>query len=89
MWPRRPADGVQDPLRRGRDPLERAEQQRRIEIPLHAAVRADDLPPALDRDAPVEADDVAAGLRHRRQQCVVPVPKWIVGTSTAPSTRAE
>src|SRR5258708_14137685 len=42
------------------DALERAEQQRRIEVALDAAVGADALPRLVERRAPVGADDVAA-----------------------------
>ena len=57
-------DGVQDSVRRGRHALERAQQKRRIEISLDSAVRAHDLPPALDRDPPVEPDDIAAAAAY-------------------------
>src|SRR6266508_2968579 len=57
-------DCFEDPERRGLSPLPGAEQEGGIEIPLDGAVRADDLPAALDRDPPVEADDVAADGGH-------------------------
>src|SRR4051812_31376158 len=62
------SDEVENPVRRGCDPLEGAEEKRRVEVPLYAALRSDDLPAAVDRDPPVETDDVTAGHGHRGQE---------------------
>src|SRR5262245_38344744 len=45
----------------GEHAIERAEEQRRIQIALHRAVGANPLPRFVERRAPVGADDVAAG----------------------------
>ena len=68
MWPGRPPARVEDVARRRLDPLPRPEQHGRVEVALHAAVVADLRPAAVERDPPVEADHVAAGLGHRAQQ---------------------
>src|SRR5689334_16018774 len=52
----------EDVVRRGKHAVERAEQERRIEVALDAAVRANPLPRLVERRAPVGADDVAAGV---------------------------
>ena len=65
---RAPANRLEDPQGGRLDPLPRAEQQRRLEVPLHAAFGADELPGAIDRDPPIDADHVAAGLGHLLQQ---------------------
>ena len=62
MCPGRPPARARMSSVGGEDALERAEQQRRIEIALDAAVRADPLPRFVERRAPVGADHVAAGL---------------------------
>ena len=69
--------------RLGLDDLPRREEDGGVEVPLHGAVR--DLRPALvERDPPVEPDHVAARRTAISSRSVaVPVPKWIVGTSTA------
>ena len=56
------ADAREDVVGLLEHPRRRAEQQRRIEIALDAAVGADARPRLVDRDAPVGADDVAARL---------------------------
>src|SRR5438309_6772310 len=43
---RRPPDGLQ------------AEEGRRVQVPLNAAVRADSSPSRIDRNPPVDADDI-------------------------------
>ena len=48
-------------------PFRRAEQQGRIEIALHGAVVADALPGPVERNPPVNADDVAARLPQFRE----------------------
>ena len=68
MWPGRPPAALEDRDRRRLDPLERPEQERGIEVPLHAAIAADPLPPLVEPDAPVEADHVASGRGHRLEQ---------------------
>ena len=67
--------------RRLLDALPRAEQHGRVEVALDAAIEADRRPAAVERDAPVEPDHVAARVAQLREQMpAVPVPKWIVGT---------
>ena len=44
------------------------EQHGRVEVSLDGAVIAGELPALVERDAPVEADHVAAGGGHRREQ---------------------
>src|SRR6266508_1550363 len=65
----RPSSGTfKDNSGLGLDPLPRAEQGRRVEVALHAAIVADELPAAVERHAPVEPDHVAPSIGHRRQQ---------------------
>src|SRR6185312_11973725 len=52
----------------GLDSLPRAEQEGRIEVPLHAPVLTGLRPATVERNAPVEPDHVAARLGHRRQE---------------------
>ena len=68
MWPVRP---------RARRSTSNAPRSRRstgpssrvgVEVALHREVVAHEVPPLVERYAPVEADDVAARLPHRRQQ---------------------
>src|SRR5438128_10461377 len=61
----RPAEHVE---RRGLDALPRAEQDGGVEIALDAALGADLVPAAVELDPPVEADHVAAGGSHLREQ---------------------
>ena len=68
MWPGRPPARASTSSAAASIALPRPEQQRGIEVALHAAVVADERPAVVERDAPVEADDVAARARHRRQQ---------------------
>ena len=63
-----PAGRLEDGVGRTLHAVPRPEEQRRIEVPLDAAVRPDPLPALAERDPPVEADDVAAGRRHRLEQ---------------------
>ena len=88
--PGRPPRAREHVERRRLDPLPGAEQDARVEVPLHRALVPTARPAVVERDAPVEADRVAAGRGHLGEQAaVVPVPKWIVGTPAAASTRAE
>ena len=78
--------------RAGLDALPRAEQRRRIEVALHAAVVADDGPAVVERDPPVEADHVAAGGGHRGQQrrgARAEVDRRHAGLASAARTRAD
>ena len=59
------ARACEDLVGRREHAIERAEQQRRIEISLDAAVGADALPGFVERCAPVGANDVAPGLAAR------------------------
>ena len=68
MWPGRPPARRSTSRAARLDALPRAEQRGGVEIPLHAAVAATSCPALVERDPPVEADHVAAGARHRRQQ---------------------
>src|SRR5215212_4568052 len=65
---RPPSGTVENSSRFGFDPLPRGEQHGRIEVALYAALVADFGPAAVQRDAPVEADDVAAGGGHVAQE---------------------
>ena len=56
-------------------PIERAEQQRRIEIALDGAVEADALPGLVERRPPVGADDVPPASRSSPRIAPVPTPK--------------
>ena len=90
MWPGRPPARSSTSRAARLDPLPRPEQHGRVEVPLHAAVVPDLLPARVERDAPVEADHVAARARPSHGSSVaVPVPKWIVGTSTEARIRAD
>ena len=62
------AGSVEDVVGGGLDALPRAEQDGRVEVPLDAALRADGEPALVERDAPVEADRVAARGGHRAEQ---------------------
>src|SRR5271157_236031 len=44
------------------------EEQHRIEIALHGAFEAEALPSGVERNAPVEANDVGAGFLHRGEK---------------------
>src|SRR4051794_12030163 len=57
---RPPSGTVENSSRLGFDSLPRREHHGGIEVALHAALVADLRPPAVERDAPVEADHVAA-----------------------------
>ena len=63
-----PACRLEDGVGRALYAVPRPQEQSRIEVPLDAAVRPDLLPALAERDAPVEADDVAARGRHRLEQ---------------------
>src|SRR5262245_8001851 len=65
---RPPSGTAEDIPRCGLDPLPRTEQHRRVEVALHPPVLAYLGPPTIERNAPVEADDVAAGCRHVREK---------------------
>ena len=65
---RPPAGGIDDRLGGPLDALPRAEQQRRLEIPLHASVVADPLPGLVERRSPVQADHVTSDGSHRLQE---------------------
>ena len=79
-----PARALEHVERRRLETVPRREQRGRIEVALHASL-ADELPAFVERDAPVEPDHVAARCREQRGR---PVPKWIVGTSTAARMRS-
>src|SRR5919198_1797121 len=65
----RAASGAAKDVLRGRlHALPWAEEDRRVEVALDAPVLADLRPAAVERDAPVEADHVAARVAHRSQQ---------------------
>ena len=61
MWPGRPAARSQDVLGGAEHAMTRPEQERRVEVALDGVVRAELLPGHVERQAPVDADDVAAG----------------------------
>ncbi len=86
-----PAAGAGEDVEGGRlDPLPRAEQDGRVEVALHrvAPGRPAIQPPSSGtRQSRPIASPPAAAIAPSR--CAVPVPKWIVGTSTAARTRAE
>ena len=85
----RPAAGALEHVVGGREhPIERAEQQRRIEVALDRAIGADALPRLVERRAPVGADHVAAGVAQLARIDPVPTPKWIVGTPSG-ATRSK
>ena len=65
---RPPCGGGEDRVRRRCDPLPRAEEQRRVEVPLDALRLAHGGPALVERDAPVEPDHVPSGRGHERQQ---------------------
>ena len=84
MCPGRPPALAEHVVGGGQHPVARREQQRRIEVALDGAVVADALPRLVERHAPVDADDVAAGLAHLAQdRATCRSPKWIVGTPAA------
>src|SRR5215831_20536004 len=43
-------------------------QEYRIEIPLHSVPCANRLPPKVERNPPIQTDDVGPGVAHRGQQ---------------------
>ena len=61
MWPGRPAARCRTSSARAEHAMARAEQERRVEVALDGAVGAELLPGDVERHAPVDADDVAAG----------------------------
>ena len=63
-----PAGAREHVERRRLDALPGPEQHRGIEVPLHRRSGARGEPALVERDAPVEADRVAAGGGHRREQ---------------------
>src|SRR5690242_4976080 len=65
---RPPSGTLENSARFGLDSLPRSEQDRRIEVALHAALVADLVPAAIERNAPVEADHIAAGGGHVTQK---------------------
>ena len=60
---------------RREDALNRSEQDRRIEVTLNRPVRADRVPCLVEWNAPVGADDVAAGGADSWRIAPVPTPK--------------
>ena len=93
MWPG-PAGGAGEDVERGgaRCAPTGPRSDRGVEVALDGAVLADERPALVEREAPVEADHVAAGGGHRREERAAPVPKWIDGTpasASAARTRAE
>ena len=60
--PRAPVRASQDPPHALADEVVRPVEHRGIEIPLHAFALTDPRPPFIERNAPVEPDDVAASL---------------------------
>ncbi len=60
MCPGRPPARAEQLVGRREDPIDRTEEQRRIEVALDRAVRSDALPGLVERRAPVGADHVAA-----------------------------
>ena len=59
---------LQHVVRAGQHPLDRSEQQGRIEVALHGAIQSDALPGLVERHAPVNPDHVTPGRRHRFEQ---------------------
>ena len=58
-----------------------APQQRRVEVALDDGARPQPAGRLVERDAPVDADDVGAGRAHRpRAVRRCPTPKWMRGT---------
>ena len=68
MWPGRPPACGEDFLGAAADLGGRGQEHGRIEVSLDRPARADPPPGLVQADAPVDADDVAARLRQRRQQ---------------------
>src|SRR5581483_12383529 len=58
---RPPGGSCEDVARLRLDAFPRPEQRRRVEVALYAAPIADERPPVVERDAPIEADHVTAG----------------------------
>ena len=87
----RPAGGAREHVeRRSLHARPRRQQHGRVEVALHAALVADDRPAGVERDAPVEPEHVAAARPAAPSSAsVTPVPKWMVGASTAARIRAE
>ena len=76
MWPGRPPARASTSSAPASTPVERAEQQRRIEVALDGAIDADALPGLVERRAPVGADHVAARLAQlARESLRCPTPK--------------
>ncbi len=68
MCPGRPAARARMSRADSFDAVPGPEQDRRVEVPLDGAILAGELPALVEGDAPVEADHVAAGVGHRREQ---------------------
>ena len=68
MCPGRPPARCEHLARRRLDALPRAEQDGRVEVPLDGMLLADLVPAAVERHAPVEADDVSSRRRHVPEQ---------------------
>ena len=84
------AGAAQDVVRRPLGTLPRAEQEGGLEIALNRPLLPDGRPGVVEPDAPVDADGGPPAFAISASSCVVaPVPKWIVGTPAASSTRAE
>ena len=89
MCPGRPPTALENPVGLRLDPLERPEQERGVQIALHAPVEADLAQRRTDRrrqSSPITSPPAAAMSGSRWAQ---PVAKWMVGTRAAASTRAE
>jgi hypothetical protein len=81
---------AQDVVRLPLDAVPRAEKKGGLEIALDGPLLPDGRPCVVEPDAPVDADGASARGAISASRCVVtPVPKWIVGTPAASSTRAE
>ena len=84
MWPGRP------PARRSTSSAAAnmrsggPEERRRIEVALDGAV-TDRAPMLVERQPPVEADDVPAGLGEVGEDRGRPMPKWMSGTPGRPA----
>ena len=68
MWPGRPAAWASTPAARRRISSRSASSTAGIEIALHGPVGPDQVPGGVQIDPPIDADHVAAGLGHQRQQ---------------------
>jgi hypothetical protein len=87
--PGAPARSLQDVVGGAQQAMARPEEQRRIEVALHRPVRADLLPGDVERQPPVDADDVESAPTHESKIWIAWAPASTWATAKALTTRAR